>query len=60
MKDFSTVLLIRILRATIRCVEEAPGIDRNDPSMLRFEGMLLEEIARFVVQTSPGVSALSI
>jgi hypothetical protein len=37
MKDFSTILLIHILRATIRCVEESPEIDACHPGIRRIE-----------------------
>jgi hypothetical protein len=56
MTDFSTVLLVQILRATIRCVEESPELNHNDPSIRHFEGMLLDEIAKLMGRRgSPGM-----
>jgi len=56
MTDFSTVLLVQILRATIQCVEESPDLNHNDPSIRRFEGMLLDEIVRVMGRHgSPGM-----
>ena len=52
MRDFSTILLINTLRATVRCVEESPGIDPRNPYIRQFEGVLLEEIARLLGQSS--------
>ena len=60
MKDFSTVILIEILRATIRCVEESPGMDPGHAGVRQFEGVLLEEIARLMGQSSPALPAHSV
>jgi len=57
--DFSTFLLIQVLRATIRCVEEPPGISPEVPGMRHFEGVLLEEVAKIVGQNSRGMPMLS-
>ena len=56
MKDFSTVVLTQTLRATIRCVEESPGIDPGHPGIRQFEGVLLEEIAKLLGQSLPRVA----
>jgi hypothetical protein len=60
MKDFSTVLLINILRATVQCLEESPGIDPCHPGTRRFEGALLEEIAKLLGQGEPQMPSLSV
>jgi len=56
MTDFSTSLLVQILRATFQCVEESPELHHNDPSIRRFQEMLLDEIAKLMGRHgSPGM-----
>ena len=46
MKDFSTVLLIKILRATVDHVQKSPEIDQASPGVRDLKRTLLEQIAR--------------
>ena len=46
MKEFSTILLIQTLRATVRCVENSEGIDPRHPGIRQFESVVLREIGR--------------
>jgi hypothetical protein len=46
MKDFSTVLLIKILRATVDHVQQSPEIDQASPGVKDLKRTLLEQIAR--------------
>ena len=44
MRDFSTVLLIKILRAIVDHVQESSEIDRASPGLREFERTLLAQI----------------
>jgi hypothetical protein len=61
MKEFSTLLLIQTMRATVRCVEELPAIDPSHPGIRQFESVILKEIGRLEGKGSPEceLSALS-
>ena len=44
MKDFSTILLINILRATVDHVQDSLEIDMANPGLLEFKRTLLKNI----------------
>ena len=46
MKDFSTILLIKILRATVDHVQQSPEIDQASPDVRELKRTLLEQIMR--------------
>jgi hypothetical protein len=46
MKDFSTILLIKILRATVDHVQQSPEIDQAIPDVRELKRALLEQIVR--------------
>jgi len=46
MKDFGSILVIHILRATVQFVNEAPAIDAGHPGVVELRRVLQEEIAR--------------
>jgi hypothetical protein len=44
MKDFSTILLTKILRATVEHLQESPEIDQANPGLREFKRTLLAQI----------------
>ena len=48
MKDFSSVLLINILRATVDHVQQSPEIDQASPGVRELKRTLLDQILRQV------------
>ena len=46
MKDFSTILLINVLRATVETVQESACIDQTSPGAKELQRTLLAEIVR--------------
>jgi hypothetical protein len=46
MKDFSTILLIKILRATVDHVQQSPSIDQASPGVRELKRALLEQIVK--------------
>ena len=46
MRDFSTVLLINILKATVDHAQESPEIDQASPGFREFKRTLLERIVK--------------
>jgi len=44
--DFSTILLIETLRATVEQVRETPALDPAAPGIVEFQRVLETEIAR--------------
>jgi hypothetical protein len=48
MKDFSTVLLINMLRATVDHVQHSPEIDQASPGVKDLKRTLLEQILRLL------------
>lgn len=46
MKDFSTILLIKILLATVDHVESSPAIDQNLPGTRELKRTLMEQVAK--------------
>jgi hypothetical protein len=63
MKDFSTILLTQILRATVEHVQESPEIGQASPALREFKRTLLAQIVRleaiepgprrFIVEEAP-------
>jgi hypothetical protein len=50
MKDFSSVLLINILRATVDHVQQSPEIDQASPGVKDLKRTLLEQILRLAAR----------
>ena len=46
MKDFSTILLIKVLLATVEHVESSPTIDQNLPGTKELKRTLMEQIVK--------------
>jgi len=46
MQVFTTIFLAETLRANIGCVEEAEGIDQNDPGVIEFKKTLRAYLSR--------------
>jgi len=46
MQVFTTIFLAETLRANVECVEEAEGIDPNDPGVVEFKETLRAWISR--------------
>ncbi len=46
MKDFSTILLINILRETVDTVKRSPDIDQANPGTRELNRTLMEQIVR--------------
>jgi hypothetical protein len=44
MKDFSTIFLTKILRATVEHLQESPEIDQASPGLREFKCTLLAQI----------------
>jgi len=50
MNDFSSILLLQILRATVRHVDESPELDHAHSGIVDFQQMLEAEIGRLEQQ----------
>lgn len=46
MRVFTTIFLAETLRANIECVEEAEGVDQNDPGVIEFKETLRACLSR--------------
>jgi hypothetical protein len=55
MKDFSRILLINILRATIDHVQQSPDIDPTHPGVRELQHALLKQIVRLQGGESYGI-----
>jgi hypothetical protein len=55
MKDFSTILLINILRATVDHVQQSPDIDPTSPGVRELQRTLLKQIVRLQGSESHGI-----
>ena len=55
MKDFSTILLIKILRATVDHVQQSPEMDPTHPGVRELQHTLLKQIARLQGSESHGI-----
>jgi len=45
MQVFTTIYLAETLRANVKCLEEAEGLDQQHPGVLEFKHTLRERIA---------------
>jgi hypothetical protein len=55
MKDFSTILLTKILRATVEHLQEPPEIDHASPGLREFKRTLLAQIVSLqAIEPGPG------
>lgn len=58
MQVFTTIFLAETLRANVECVEEAEGIDANDPAAIEFKETLKAWISRLEGRTFPAFDDL--
>jgi hypothetical protein len=55
MKDYSTILLINILRATVDHVQRSPDIEPTHPGVRELQRTLLEQMVRLEGNESRGI-----